>query len=103
MAKWEAEFNQLMNGQRDELEFDYSKDMQNAWEGGLGDFDGSLAPKRIEFDEYGIPKLEPYEFGELHVAQLSSWGLLSHHRTEQPILGRLEPGALRTRGGEGSA
>ncbi|KAL1695566.1 hypothetical protein GGG16DRAFT_121754 [Schizophyllum commune] len=62
MAKWEAEFNQLMNGQRDELEFDYAKDMQNAWEGGLGDFDGSLAPKRIEFDEYGIPKLEPYEF-----------------------------------------
>ncbi|KAL1736128.1 hypothetical protein EV714DRAFT_279498 [Schizophyllum commune] len=62
MAKWEAEFNQLMNGQRDELEFDYAKDMQNAWEGGLGDFDGSLAPKRVEFDEYGIPKLEPYEF-----------------------------------------
>ncbi|KAI5890569.1 TPR-like protein [Schizophyllum commune H4-8] len=62
MAKWEAEFNQLMNGQRDELEFDYAKDMQNAWEGGLGDFDGSMAPKRIEFDEYGIPKLEPYEF-----------------------------------------
>ncbi|KAL1755116.1 hypothetical protein FB107DRAFT_275097 [Schizophyllum commune] len=62
MAKWEAEYNQLMNGQRDELEFDYAKDMQNAWEGGLGDFDGSLAPKRIEFDEYGIPKLEPYEF-----------------------------------------
>ena len=82
MAKWEAEFNQLMNGQRDELEFDYAKDMQNAWEGGLGDFDGSLAPKRIEFDEYGIPKLESYEFGKIDVALRLDWRSCNHDRTK---------------------
>lgn len=86
MAKWEAEFNQLMNGQRDEPEFDYAKDMQNAWEGGLGDFNGSLAPKRIEFDEYGIPKLEPYEFGKFHVTLLSSWSSLIVIEQNNPYL-----------------
>ncbi|TRM69484.1 hypothetical protein BD626DRAFT_474238 [Schizophyllum amplum] len=62
MAKWEAEFNQLMSSQRDELDHDYAKDIQNAWEGGLGDLDGSIAPKRMEFDDYGIPRLQQYEF-----------------------------------------
>ena len=39
LAKWEAEFNQLMSAQRDELDQDYAGPMQAAWEGGLGDFD----------------------------------------------------------------
>ncbi|KAF8635230.1 hypothetical protein AX17_004005 [Amanita inopinata Kibby_2008] len=61
-AKWEAEFNQLMNAQRDEL--DYGAGMQEAWENGLGDLsDHSLVSERpMQFDDEGIPLLENYRF-----------------------------------------
>ncbi|KAF9452729.1 TPR-like protein [Macrolepiota fuliginosa MF-IS2] len=63
MAKWEAEFNQLMNAQRDELEDDYGSSMQKAWETNLGDFSTDSVPGgRIEFDDEGVPVLEPYIF-----------------------------------------
>jgi peroxin-5 len=48
-----------MNAQRDELE-DYGTDMQNSWEGGLGNYDGI---KSIQFDTEGVPLLGPYIFG----------------------------------------
>ncbi|KAJ7217779.1 hypothetical protein GGX14DRAFT_597915 [Mycena pura] len=59
LAKWEAEFNQLMASQRDDLDHDYGAAMQSAWEGGLGDFSDSSA---LKFDPDGIPILTPYEF-----------------------------------------
>jgi len=58
MAKWEAQFSQLMNSQRDELE--YGTDMQNSWEGGIGNYEGE---KAIQFDAEGIPLLGAYIFG----------------------------------------
>ena len=61
MAKWEAQFSQLMNAQRDELE-DYGTDMQNTWEGGLGDYE---ANKTMQFDAEGIPLLGDYVFGKI--------------------------------------
>nr|GAT44631.1 predicted protein [Mycena chlorophos] len=61
MAKWEAEFNQIMAAQREELDldYDYGAAMKAAWEGGIGDYDDSHA---LKFDSNGIPFLEPYEF-----------------------------------------
>ncbi|CAA7261729.1 unnamed protein product [Cyclocybe aegerita] len=61
IAKWEAEFSQLMSAQRDELE-DYGKNMQNAWEGGVGNYDGNLGDKPMQFDAEGIPVLGDYVF-----------------------------------------
>lgn len=64
MAKWEAQFNQLMNSQRDELEADYGASMQKAWENGLGDFSmDSASGEKIEFNDEGVPELGPYVFG----------------------------------------
>ncbi|XP_006460776.1 hypothetical protein AGABI2DRAFT_142912 [Agaricus bisporus var. bisporus H97] len=63
MAKWEAEFNQLMSSQRDELETGYGTSMQQAWEGGLGDLSSDTVPgDRIDFDDEGVPMLDPYVF-----------------------------------------
>ncbi|PFH53854.1 hypothetical protein AMATHDRAFT_136767 [Amanita thiersii Skay4041] len=61
-AKWEAEFNQLMSSQRDEL--DYGAHMQEAWESGLGDFSdhNQLSEKPIQFDDEGVPILDDYVF-----------------------------------------
>ncbi|KIM45315.1 hypothetical protein M413DRAFT_441996 [Hebeloma cylindrosporum] len=59
MAKWEAEFSQLMNAQREELE-DYGTNMQKAWEGGVGDYAGPS--QGVKFDGEGIPILGDYLF-----------------------------------------
>ncbi|KJA27897.1 hypothetical protein HYPSUDRAFT_130657 [Hypholoma sublateritium FD-334 SS-4] len=61
MAKWEAEFSQLMNTQRDELE-DYGSNMQNAWEGGIGNFEDTLGGNSMKFDGEGLPILGDYVF-----------------------------------------
>lgn len=60
MAKWEAEFNQLMQSQRDEL--DYESTMREAWESGLGSYDGQgTRPDdfSLKFDEEGVPLRSP--------------------------------------------
>ncbi|KZT10666.1 peroxisome targeting signal receptor [Laetiporus sulphureus 93-53] len=63
MAKWEAQFNQLMSAQREdgEYEHDYGKSMQQAWEDGLGGFD-SVQDGSMQFTEDGLPILDPYVF-----------------------------------------
>lgn len=65
MAKWESEFNQLMQSQRDD--FDYESTMREAWENGLGSYDGMSENRpddfATKFTEEGIPLLEPYTFG----------------------------------------
>ncbi|KAF7361743.1 Peroxisomal targeting signal receptor [Mycena venus] len=62
IAKWEAEFNQLMASQRDELDHDYGAAMKSAWEGGIGDFSADMDSKALKFDEDGIPALSEYVF-----------------------------------------
>ncbi len=75
MAKWEAEFSQLMNRQRDELE-DYGSNMQNAWEGGIGNFEDTLGmTNSMKFDGEGLPILGDYVFGMTHLAEF----LVSSH------------------------
>lgn len=62
IGKWEAEFSQLMNAQRDELE-DYGTNMQKAWEGGVGNYEDTF-DQTIKFDGEGIPLLGDYSFGK---------------------------------------
>ena len=64
-GKWEAEFNQLMQAQREEAEQDYGEAMKEMWENGMGSYDGQSipSPPALKFNEEGIPELGPYEFG----------------------------------------
>jgi peroxin-5 len=59
-ARWEAEFNQLMNAQREDGEWDYSTAMQRAWEEGADD----TFAQNLKLDPEGFPVLEPYVFEE---------------------------------------
>ncbi|KAJ7268818.1 hypothetical protein B0H12DRAFT_1252171 [Mycena haematopus] len=62
LSKWEAEFNQLMSSQRDDLDYDYGSAMKSAWEGGIGDFSEDMESKALKFDAEGIPVLTEYVF-----------------------------------------
>ncbi|KAF9010567.1 hypothetical protein BDQ17DRAFT_1387794 [Cyathus striatus] len=63
IAKWEAEFSQLMGTQREELDNEYGSSMQQAWESGVGDFsDKIFGDKPLQFDADGIPILGDYVF-----------------------------------------
>lgn len=81
MAKWEAEFNQLMNAQRDEYDLDYGSAMQNAW----ADYDGNLDENSVKFDSEGLPILSPYSFGVLlHLTTTRTGRAYSYYdRTQQ--------------------
>lgn len=82
VAKWEAEFNQLMSDQRDELDHDYGVTMQNAWESGVGDFSGTHPGEQpLEFDAEGIPILGKYVFGMSSLCR-HIHELVSKRRTE---------------------
>jgi peroxin-5 len=61
-ARWEAEFKQLMNTQREDGEWDYSTAMQRAWEEGAEGADDTFS-QNLKFDHEGFPILDPYVFG----------------------------------------
>jgi peroxin-5 len=61
LAKWEAEYNQVMQAQRED--FDYGEDIESAWKDGFGNIDEDLEPAK--FDDEGRPILEPYKFGQI--------------------------------------
>ncbi|KAF9478825.1 TPR-like protein [Pholiota conissans] len=94
MAKWEAEFSQLMNSQRDELE-DYGTNMQNAWEGGIGNLDDTLG-SGMKFDGEGIPILGNYVFEKdnKYLDPTSSRSLLSDAKALLEQNGSLSEAAL---------
>ena len=61
MAKWEAEFNQLMRSENEEPDYDYGNMMKDIWEHGYNQSgDASLEP---QYDEQGVPALSAYVFG----------------------------------------
>jgi peroxin-5 len=60
LARWESEFNQLMNSQREESEDDFGALMRQAWENGMGDYREEEA---IKLDIEGLPILGEYVFG----------------------------------------
>ena len=96
MAKWEAEFNQLMNAQREDGEWDYSTVMQRAWEENVTDFDDSFTHD-MKFDHEGLPILDDsYTFGLLssalyvptsaHQVQSKTTNTLIHHLQHSHLL-----------------
>ena len=64
LAKWEAEFSQMMNAQRESLDYDYGESMQQAWESGANDLQDDGVRESMKFDDDGLPILGPYEFGK---------------------------------------
>lgn len=67
VAKLEAQMNQLMSSQREELDFDYGATMQQAWEDGLGS--GAFGQSTLQYQPDGAPILEPYSFGSAFFVQ----------------------------------
>jgi peroxin-5 len=62
LAKWEAEFNQLMTSQRDDLDYDFGAAMQDTFQTvDQGEFKDKSSLRR--FDDEGLPILSPYVFG----------------------------------------
>ncbi|EIW83053.1 TPR-like protein [Coniophora puteana RWD-64-598 SS2] len=61
MAKWEAEFNQLMAADREENDYDYGAAMQDAWANSHSGENG-FVEEPVKFDEEGIPILSDYAF-----------------------------------------
>lgn len=60
IGKWEAQFNQLMSRDREELDQDYSTAMQEAWNDGFGNVNESALQSRYNDD--GMPILDEYVF-----------------------------------------
>ncbi|KAJ4483185.1 hypothetical protein J3R30DRAFT_1742688 [Lentinula aciculospora] len=60
LEKWATDFQQLMDAQRQEL--NYGNAMQEAWESGVGDFTDSLGDPPMRFDNDGLPILQEYIF-----------------------------------------
>ncbi|KAI6134521.1 TPR-like protein [Pisolithus croceorrhizus] len=92
IAKWENEFNQLMNAQRDELEDDYGSVMQDIWENGLGDY--TLPDSKL--DEDGYPNVGVYVFDEdnKYLNQPSERSLLNEAKNLLQQNGSLSEAAL---------
>ena len=61
LAKWEAEFNQLMNSERsDNFDFDYGRSMEEAW---ANMPENSFGETALKYDDEGLPILGDYVFG----------------------------------------
>lgn len=81
MAKWEAEFSQMMNDQRN-MDFDYDTMGLSQWENPSPPF------QSLAFDSDGIPLLGDYEFGLPFPHSTDSWVLRYENREKQSIHGR---------------
>lgn len=65
MAKWEAEYNQLMNAAREEDTYDYGAALNEAWK------DDVVNESGMKFDDDGLPILGNYVFGERWLRKLT--------------------------------
>lgn len=71
LAKWEAEFQEMMDARRNDGEYDYGAAMQEAWESGVGNFADTEGMHGVQYDDEGIPALDEYAFGEPAASRLS--------------------------------
>ncbi|TFY62887.1 hypothetical protein EVJ58_g3576 [Rhodofomes roseus] len=64
MTKWEAQFNQLMNSQRDNEEnfSEYGDFARQVWNEDQSNYDFTTSESRVEFTNEGLPILGPYTF-----------------------------------------
>ena len=89
MAKWEAEFNQLMSQQRDDM--DYATEIENAYQTAAA-YD-EISEHALRFDDDGIPILGEYVFGTSQM-NMTFWTMFSSpSSTEQnnPFLSHPSP------------
>ena len=63
MQKLEAEYQQLMQANKENLDFDYGASIREAFGDDLGSFTQAF-PDGTKFNDEGIPQLPPYEFGK---------------------------------------
>ncbi|KAF8919890.1 peroxisome targeting signal receptor [Mucidula mucida] len=62
LAKWEADFNQMMNNSREaDSDFDFENMMQSNWQRGA-EMDRGEADEPLKFDSEGLPILGDYTF-----------------------------------------
>src|ERR1700726_1768003 len=59
IAAWEAQMEQLLSAEREELEHDYGADMQRAWNTNSNAFQEDA----LQLDDAGYPVLSSYTFG----------------------------------------
>ena len=68
-AAWEAELHSFLQSQREDTDPDYGATLREAWERGMGQYDGDTMPEAMRFDDEGVPILGPYTFGTNHWSQ----------------------------------
>ncbi|EJD03103.1 TPR-like protein [Fomitiporia mediterranea MF3/22] len=61
-ATWEAELQSFLQSQREDTDFDYGATLREAWENGVGQYDGDSMAGAMKFDDEGVPVLGPYVF-----------------------------------------
>lgn len=85
-AKWEAEFNRLMNADREDGEWDLSAAMQRTWEEGFASSDDTFA-HNVKLDHDGFPVLDPYVFGSFSLT--CDFPFYHTHYTQKKIINTL--------------
>ena len=58
LAEWEAEYNKVMNAEREDLDQDWGVNVN------LSDTDKTFGLGSRRYDDEGIPDLSKYEFGK---------------------------------------
>ncbi|TFK54495.1 TPR-like protein [Heliocybe sulcata] len=99
LAKWEAEFNQLMSSRREDSDMlDYGESMQNAWESGLGDYGEEPRSEAVtRFDDEGLPIFSDFPFDQQNKymgASTSSQSLLDQAKALLAQNGSLSEASL---------
>ncbi|KAI6040314.1 TPR-like protein [Pisolithus marmoratus] len=92
IAKWESEFNQLMDAQRDELEHDYGSAMQDAWENGHGEY--TIPDRKLDEDGYPIVGIYVFDEDNKYLNQPSELSLLNEAKALLQQNGSLSEAAL---------
>lgn len=73
LAKWEAQYNQMMAEGREDLDFDYGSVVEEAYN------ESAANDTSMKFDDQGIPVLGEYTFGTVISGRLGRSFLTVHH------------------------
>lgn len=97
IAKWEAQYNQMMAEGREDLDFDYGSVVEEAYN------ESAANDTSMKFDDQGIPVLGEYTFGTVissrlgrsfltvHHHQRRTTDILTHRRRQVPISAMPKP------------
>ena len=62
IQKLEAEFQQVLRANKENIDFDYDASIREAWGNDLSSFSEAYE-EGMKFDDEGVPQLPPYPFG----------------------------------------